>query len=85
MPQDNYKGFSLFNDIEQVELRNRNRAVVLANIASDNTDKKTKRVSIKGAGLILGYFQNVLDADKKDVEARFVEQMKQRGFDLVAS
>lgn len=84
MTQNNYKGFSLFNDIEDVELRNRNRAVVLANIAEDNMDKKTKRVNIKGASLILNYFKEVADDDKADVENRFADNMRSRGFMLVA-
>lgn len=85
MTQHNdYKSYSLFNDIEDVPLRNRNRAVVLANIAEDHVDRKSKRVSLKGAALILGYFANVADADKDDVKNRFAENMKQRGFALVS-
>jgi hypothetical protein len=85
MAQNNYKGFSLFNDIEDAALRNRNRAVVLANIAEDNMDKKTKRVNLKGASLILHYFKEVMDADKADVEQRFAENMRSRGFILSAN
>lgn len=80
---NDYKTYSLFNDIEDVELRNRNRACVLANIAEDHIDRKSKRVSMKGAALILGYFQNVEDADKDDVKDQFSANMKQRGFALV--
>lgn len=81
---NDYKSYSLFNDIEDVELRNRNRAVVLANIAEDNIDRKSKRVSVKGANLILGYFACVLDTDREDVKNKFSDNMKQRGFALVA-
>lgn len=79
-----FKSYSLFNDIEDVILRNRNRAVVLTNIAQDNIDRKSKRVSMKGAALILGYFKHVADDDKNDVKDRFAENMKQRGFALIA-
>lgn len=81
---NDFKTYSLFNDIDDVELRNRNRACVLANIAQDHTDRKSKRVSVKGANLILGYFANILEADREDVKDRFAENMKQRGFLLVA-
>ena len=33
---DQYKGYSLFNDVEDAELRTRNRAVVSMNIISDH-------------------------------------------------
>lgn len=78
-----YKGFSMFNDIENVDLRNRNRAVVLANIASDNS--KNRRITPGATGLILGYFKNLPDEDKKDVQARFVKEMNLRGFHIVAA
>lgn len=85
MTQHNdYKSYSLFNDIEDAPLRNRNRAVVLANIAEDHVDRKSKRVSMKGAALILGYFSNVAEDDREDVKNKFAENMKQRGFALVS-
>lgn len=78
-----FKTFSLFNDIEDPVLRNRNRAVVLTNIAEDNTDRKSKRINVKGSTLILGYFANVADEDKQDVMKQFADNMKSRGFALV--
>lgn len=80
---NDFKTYSLFNDIEDVELRNRNRAVVLANMAQDHIDRKTKRVSMKGAALILGYFNNVDVADRDDVKDQFSQRMHQMGFALV--
>lgn len=80
---ENYRGFNLFNDVEDVSLKNRNRAVVLSNIAVDYLSKKTKMVSPKGASLILGYFQNIPDEDKADVQERFKENMFKNGFQLV--
>lgn len=56
--QNEFKGFSLFNDIEDIDLRTRNRSVVMANMAEDHIDRKTKRVSPKGAALILNYFSH---------------------------
>lgn len=78
-----FKSYSLFNDIEDVNVRNRNRAVVLANIAEDNTDRKTKRINVKGSTLILGYFNLVSEDDRRDVMTQFAENMRSRGFALV--
>lgn len=82
-PND-FKSYSLFNDIADTDLRNRNRAVVLANIAESAIDRKTKRITAKGAALILGYFGNVEEADRADVQQRFSDDMHKRGFALVA-
>lgn len=80
--QNEYKGFSLFNDIEDDMLRIRNRAVVLANIAEDNTEKGM--ISMKGASLIFGYFGLVPPHEKYAVQCKFEEQMKGRGFKVPA-
>lgn len=80
--QNTYKGFALFNDIEDQELRNTNRAKVLANLFQDNShDAKT---TPKGAQLILGYFQTLPEQERADVQQKFVNQMDQRGFRLTA-
>lgn len=78
-----YKGFCLFNDIEDAALRIRNRAVVLANIA-DSTSKN-KKISPNGMGLILGYFSNVPKEERKDVMTSFITAMKERGYELTIS
>ena len=77
-----YKGYSLFNDITDYVLKTRNRAVILANMAEDNS--KSSLISPKGAGLILGYFQQIPEAERADVKAKFAEAMGQRGFKLTA-
>ena len=75
-----FKGFDLFNDIADVDLRNRNRAVVLANIAEDNT--RNRLISPGGAGLILGYFKQIPEQERDDVRRRFVINMKERGYEI---
>ena len=79
---NNYKGFELFNDIEDNELRNRNRAVVLANMAEDHT--KDRRINVKGAGLVIGYFSQIPEEDRDIVREKFATAMQQRGFLLAA-
>jgi len=77
-----YKGFFLFNDIEDYALKTRNRAVVLANIAEDNSQKRL--ISPKGASLILGYFQQIPSDEREDVKNKFSETMTERGYRLAA-
>lgn len=79
---DNYKGFELFSDIEDAELRTRNRAVVMANIASDHT--KNKKISPKGASLILGYFLKLPEGERKMAQDKFQSTMNERGFALAS-
>lgn len=78
--KNNYKGFSLFTDIADAELRMRNQAVVLTNIAQDNV--RDKKISTKGAALILGYFGLIDPNDRDDVKERFKQNMLRNGFVL---
>lgn len=75
---DNYKGYSLFNDIEDSILRNRNRAVLMANITEFNT--KNNKITPKGAALLLGYFNQVPMGDREIVMKNFETQVKERGY-----
>lgn len=75
-----YKGFYLFNDIEDYILKTRNRAVVLANIAQDNS--QSSLINAKGISLILGYFQQIPTDEREDVKIKFSETMLERGFKL---
>lgn len=77
---DSYKGFSLFNDIEDKELQTRNRAIIMANIAEQYTVKK--KINIKGASLIVGYFDNIPKTDRKLVEEKFTSVMQERNYVL---
>lgn len=74
-----YKGFSLFFDIEDNALRSRNQAVVLANMAESNS--KNRRITPNGAGLIIGYFDRIPKEERKTVYDKFVVEMKARGFE----
>lgn len=80
--QNNYKGFCLFNDIEDQELRSDNRAKVLANMFQDNSDNA--KTTPKGAQLILGYFQTLPEGERAVVQQKFIKQMAERGFRLTA-
>ena len=78
-----YKGFSLFNDIEDGALRTRNRAVVLCNIAEDYTNKE-RMINAKGASLIIGYFDKIPPEERNSVKDKFASTMLERGYKLAA-
>jgi len=75
-----FKGFSLFNDIADPDLRTRNRACILCNIAQDNT--KNKSITAKGAGIVLGYFGLIPEDERDEVKQAFKVGMIQRGYAL---
>lgn len=77
---DEFKGFSLFNDIEDRDLRIRNRAVVLANIATNHAKKG--KISAGAAGLILGYFGLIPADERGEVSESFKNFMFERGFNV---
>lgn len=74
------KGYSLFMDIEDASLRNRNRYVVLANMAEAHT--KHKLITEKGTFLILSYYNAVPPEDRKEVYDGFKAEMKRRGYNV---
>lgn len=76
-----YKGFSLFNDLEDKALRCRNRAVMLSNMATNHS--KDQRISAQGTSLILNYFHLIPSEERSTVRDLFMTEMKQRGFYLV--
>lgn len=82
MQRDNFKGFSLFNDVEDVSLQTQNRARVLFNIAEDHI--KSKRINQKGVALILGYFNCIPEEDRLSVQTRFKDLMLKNGFIMEA-
>lgn len=78
-----FKGFSLFNDVEDDNLRPFNRARVMANMAEDHTNKE-KRITPKGAALILGYFNLIPKEERNIAKDLFEIEMNNRGFALTA-
>ena len=80
--QNEVKGLSLFNDITDEALRNRNRAVILTNVLESNLDRATMKVNLRGAELAVAYFEAIPEGDKADVQSRFLTEANHRGFKL---
>lgn len=77
--KNSYKGFDLFNDVEP-ELQRRNRAVILTNILEDNWEKG--KVSVKGGALLLGYFNEIPEEQRKQLLDEFIFQAANRGYKI---
>lgn len=78
--KDSVLGFALFSDIEDKALQARNRAVVLANIIEDTSNKKTGSITPEGAMKTLAYFTKIPLEERSLVEELLTEQLQQRGF-----
>lgn len=75
----NYKGYALFFEISEEELRSRNQAVVMANIALDHRTA-AKTISAQGAGLIMGYFNEIAPQFRNKVYEKFQQRLMEEGF-----
>lgn len=73
-----YRGFETFDDVEDINLRNQNRATVLSNISEDHA--KNHLITPKGMALILGYFQLIPVEDRVDVKDRYANEMRLKGW-----
>ena len=73
-----FKGYSLFTDIEDADLRTRNQAVVMANMVEQNT--RDKKITPRGASLILGYFYKLPEQDKAVTQEKFAQRCKEMGY-----
>jgi hypothetical protein len=76
-----YKGYSLFNDIEDNVLRTRNRAVTLANMAESHMTPK-KQITPKGAATMLKYMELIPAEERTPVTERFIQAMQERNYVL---
>lgn len=73
-----YKGYSLFNDVADENLRNSNRARVMLNIFEQYT--KIGKISQKGAALVLGYFANLPEKERQAPHDILSQMLKERGY-----
>ncbi len=72
------KGYTLFNDIEDLGLRNRNRAVILANMIQDNLVDNT--IPPKIMLTMIEYMKAIPEDQRKDVYDQFTRNLNDRGY-----
>jgi len=76
---ENFKGFSLFKDLEDKELQAYNRARIMLNIMEDHIDKKTNQVTPKGGHLVLSYFAAIPEAERASAQKIAEDMFNKRG------
>ena len=76
--KNEYKGYSLFNDVEDVALRDRNRAVVMSNMIEQHT--RHRKIMPKGAALVLGYFSCIPKEQRAKVQDLFDNRITEMGY-----
>lgn len=74
-----YKGYSLFNGVEDFSLKSRNRGVLIANMVEEHFDTNTNRVSTRGLALILGYFNEIPSLERKAAHNALKKELANRG------
>lgn len=73
----NFKGYSLFKDVECEKLKHRNRGVVMANIIEDNL--KGDIISNIGTASLIGYFRHIPAEERNLAYKVCSEELKLRG------
>jgi len=78
MKKNDYKGYSLFNSVVDIELRAANRAAVMANIYEDNS--RAGATSDHGLQLLENYFGEVPYEDRLPTYEMFRQTLCERGY-----
>lgn len=71
------QGYSLFNDVEDAEIRIFNRARSMKNIILDNADKH-RNVTLKGVALVATYQKAIPEEERSAVHNKLVELLQQK-------
>lgn len=78
MRKNNIKGYALFTDISDFNLRAANRAAVMANIFEDNS--RDGATSERGLALLKDYFEEVPYEDRLPTYGVFQQTLRERGY-----
>jgi hypothetical protein len=75
-----YKGYSLFNDVEDKELQARNRGVVLANLTEGGM--QGDKVKHGATSEIVGYFQEIPVEQRQAALTVMMKTLEDRGITI---
>lgn len=78
----NVNSFSLFNDVEDKQLRAYNRARIMVNIMEDYANPKGEGVLPKGGHLVLQYFERIPVEDRVAAMDEVSEILKKKGINV---
>lgn len=76
--KNEYSGYGLFNDIDDVEVKNYNRGRIIVNIMEDNSDGKGK-ITDRGAMLSYGYLLSISEDERAGAYNEAEKILKQKG------
>lgn len=75
-----FHGYSLFNDVEDAVLRAFNRGRVVANMFEQHMDKTTRKINRRGAALVFGYFAQIPEDERKEAHHFLNQQLAKDGY-----
>lgn len=78
MQVNKVRGYSLFNEVEDVDLQSKNRVVTLANILEDNLYEDGK-VTQGGMQYSMEYYEQISKEDRVLVYSGLQVELKKRG------
>ena len=78
--KNDYKGYSLFNDIDSAFLRIKNRGTVLANMIE--TGQVGTSIKHDATADVIGYFGSIPDAEKSETLRSMQQELKTRGIEI---
>ncbi len=79
VPKLTFNGYSLFVEIDDLNLRARNRGVVMANILEEHISEETKRITPTGLRNILEYFNQIDAFERAQAYSAFRQILQERG------
>lgn len=73
-----YKGYSLFNDVEDKELQAYNRGNIMAVIAIDN--QKNGKLNVAATKDLVGYFNQIPSEERGAVYKHMADKLNAEGY-----
>jgi hypothetical protein len=77
--EDPLLGYSLFHEVKDDVLRERNRAVVMCNILEDGLTRDKRTMTAAGTATLLRYFAKIPDNERAGVFSLFRDLGIQKG------
>jgi hypothetical protein len=78
--ENEFMGYGLFNDIEDEQLRTRNRAVAMGNITERFLTNAG--ITVEGHNMLTGYFGQVPEGERAAVFTSYIEHLPLVGIDV---
>lgn len=79
---NSYKDMSLFCDVEDEDLKARNRGTVLANLAEDGFNADTQKMSPRAAADMIKYFSLIPKDERKPVLKNLITTLASRNLQV---